>query len=297
MQARQQAGKPVKIHPSAIVDPAAQLGADVEIGPFAIVEAGAQIGDRCKLGPRSTVKSGATLGEENTLYEGAVLGGLPQLAAPTGPPGKLVVGDRNVFRENVTVHLAMTEAGVTRIGSDCLLMVASHIAHDCVVSDRVVLTNNVMLAGHVSVGERAFLGGGSAVHQHCRVGRIAMVGGMARVTQDVLPFVTIDGDTGAVVGLNRVGLRRSGMSREEMAEIKEAYRIIYRSGESFADRLTLLTERFQEGPASELESFLRDTARGYVRERRSPPGSTIRVIEDALDTASDRAEQAARRAG
>ena len=286
------------IHPSAIVDPAARLGADVEVGPFAMIEAGAQIGDRCKLGPRSTVKSGVTLGCDNSLYEGAVLGGLPQLAAPTGPPGKLVVGDRNVFRENVTVHVAMTEVGVTRIGNDCLMMVASHVAHDCDVADRVIMTNNVMLAGHVTVGERAFLGGGSAVHQHCRVGRIAMVGGMARIVQDVLPFVTIDGDTGAVVGLNRVGLRRSGMSRDEMADIKEAYRIIYRSGESFADRLAMLSERFQEGPAAELEPFLRDTSRGYVRERRSPPGGTIRVIDDAMDTPAEQSRPAtARRAG
>lgn len=288
----------MKIHPSAIVDPAARLGADVEVGPFAMVEAGAQIGDRCKLGPRSTVKSGVTLGCDNSLFEGAVLGGLPQLAAPTGPPGRLVVGDRNVFRENVTVHLAMTENGVTRIGNDCLLMVASHVAHDCDIADRVIMTNNVMLAGHVTVGERAFLGGGSAVHQHCRVGRIAMVGGMARIVQDVLPFVTIDGDSGAVVGLNRVGLRRSGMSRDEMAEIKEAYRIIYRSGESFADRLAMLSERFQEGPAAELEPFLCDTSRGYVRERRSPPGGTIRVIDDAMDSPTERSQPAAaRRAG
>lgn len=264
-----------------------------------MVEAGAKIGDRCKLGPRSTVKSGTTLGCDNSLYEGAVLGGLPQLAAPTGPPGKLIVGDRNVFRENVTVHLAMTEKGVTRIGSDCLLMVASHVAHDCVIADRVILTNNVMLAGHVTVGERAFLGGGSAVHQHCRVGRIAMVGGMARIVQDVLPFVTIDGDSGAVVGLNRVGLRRSGMSRDEMAEIKEAYRIIYRSGESFAERLAMLSERFQEGPAAELEPFLRDTSRGYARERRSPPGGTIRVIDDAMDSPAEEVaeKQSKRRAG
>jgi UDP-N-acetylglucosamine acyltransferase len=292
----------VSIHPSAIVDPTAQLGRDVEIGPFAMVEAGAKIGDRCKIGPRSTVKSGSTLGCDNSLYEGAVLGGLPQLAAPTGPPGKLIVGDRNVFRENVTVHLAMTEKGVTRIGNDCLMMVSSHVAHDCVIADRVIMTNNVMLGGHVTVGERAFLGGGSAVHQFCRIGRIAMVGGMARIVQDVLPFVTIDGDSGDVVGLNRVGLRRSGMSRDEMADIKEAYRIIYRSGESFSERLAMLSERFQEGPAAELEPFLRDTSRGYVRERRSPPGGTIRVMDDAMDDASDvpsesTQQKASRRAG
>lgn len=288
------------IHASAIVDPTAQLGAEVVIGPFALVEAGAVIGDRCELAARCTVKSGVTMGAENKVYEGAVIGGLPQHATPPGPPGPVVIGDRNLFRENTTVHRPMYEDGITRIGNDCMMMVASHVAHDCVLADRVVLTNNVMIAGHVSVGERAFLGGGCAIHQHCRIGRLAMVGGMSRVTQDVPPFVTIDGDTGMVVGLNRVGLRRSGMSRQEIAAIKEAYQILYRSGESFEDRLNLLAEACQEGPASELEPFLRDTSRGYLRERRSPPGGTIRVIEDALDNAPEKEKTdhaATRRAG
>lgn len=288
----------MKIHPSAIVDPSALLGREVEVGPFAIVEAGAEVGDRCRIGARSVVKEGVAMGCDNRLEEGVVLGGLPQHASPPGPPGRVVIGDRNLFRENVTVHRAMTLNAVTRLGSDCMLMVAAHVAHDCVVEDRVILTNNVMLGGHVTVGERAFLGGGCAVHQHCRVGRIAMVGGMARVTQDVLPFVMIDGASNAVVGLNRVGLRRAGMTRDEMAAVKEAYRIVYRSGESFARRLELLTERFPGGPASEFEPFLRDTSRGFARERRSPPGGTIRVIEDALDGAIDRSDLAAnRRAG
>ncbi|MEO0531584.1 MAG: acyl-ACP--UDP-N-acetylglucosamine O-acyltransferase [Planctomycetota bacterium] len=286
------------IHASAIVDPSAELGVGVEVGPFSLIEAGAVIGDRCQIGARSTVKSGVTLGEENTLFEGVVLGGLPQHAAPPGPPGTLLVGDRNLFRENVTVHLAMHADACTRIGSDCMMMVASHVAHDCVIADRVVLTNNVMLAGHVTVGERAFLGGGSAVHQHCRVGRLAMVGGMARVTQDIPPFVTIDGDSGSVVGLNRVGLRRAGVSRQEIAAVKDAYRILYRSGASFEERMTMLAETHTEGPASEFEPFLAETSRGFVRERRSPPGGTIRVIEDGLDTATDRPDHAeTRRAG
>ncbi len=288
------------IHPSAIVDPTAELGSGVEIGPFALVEAGAVVGDRCKLAARATVKSGVTMGADNVLYEGAVVGGLPQHATPPGPPGPVVIGDRNLFRENTTVHRPMYEDGLTQIGNDCMLMVASHVAHDCVLANNVVLTNNVMIAGHVSVGSRAFLGGGCAIHQHCRIGRLAMVGGMARITQDVPPFVTIDGDTGMVVGLNRVGLRRAGMSRQEIAAVKEAYRVLYRSGQSFEERLNLLAESCTEGPASELEPFLRDTSRGYLRERRSPPGGTIRVIEDALDNAPEKEKTdhaATRRAG
>lgn len=291
-------GTRVSIHPSAFVDSAAELGADVEIGPFAVVEAGAVIGDRCQISARGTVKSGVTLGSDCQVHEGAVIGGLPQHLAPPGPPGQVIVGDGCQFRENATVHRAMYEDKITRIGNRCMLMVCAHVAHDCEVGDDVVLTNNVMLAGHVTVGDRAFLGGGSAVHQHCRVGRVAMIGGLARVAQDVLPFVTICGDTGAVVGLNRVGLRRAGMSRQEIAAVKEGYRIIYRSGESFERRLEMLAEQCSEGPASELEPFLRDTSRGFVRERRSPPGGTIRVIEDALDTAIDRPDHAStRRAG
>lgn len=288
----------MSIHPSAFVDPDAQIGDEVEIGPFAVVEAGAAIGDRCKIHARGTVKSGVTLGPDCQVHEGAVLGGLPQHIAPPGPPGGLTIGAGCIFRENSTVHRAMYADQETRIGDACMLMVCAHVAHDCVVGDHVILTNNVMLAGHVHVGERAFLGGGCAVHQHCRVGRIAMIGGLARVAQDVLPFVTIDGDTGAVVGLNRVGLRRSGMSREEIADVKEAYRIIYRSGESFERRLDMLSTQFTEGPASELAPFLGETSRGFVRERRSPPGGTIRVIEDALDASADRPGHAStRRAG
>lgn len=265
------------------------------IGPMAIVEAGAQLGDECRVEARASIKSGVTIGAGTTVCEGAVIGGLPQHIAPPGPPGTVVVGSGCVLRENCTVHRAMHADAVTRIGDSCMLMVGAHVAHDCVVGDHVILTNNVLLGGHVTVGDRAFLGGGSAVHQHCRVGRVAMVGGLARVVQDVPPFVTIDGRSGSVVGLNRVGLRRAGLSRAEIAEVKEAYQLVYRSGLSFEERLTLLAERFEEGPASELGPFLRDTSRGFSRERRNPPGGTIRVIDDALDQAATGSDSAAAR--
>lgn len=267
----------------AIVDPSAIIGPDVEIGPFSIVEADAVIGPGCQIGPRVTIKSGVTLGQNNTIAEGAVIGGLPQHLMRIESPGPVVIGDRNIIRENVTIHRAMTADGVTRIGSDSLLMVAAHVAHDCHLGDRVILTNNVMLAGHVTVGERAYLGGGAAVHQFCRIGRVAMVGGMARVTQDVPPFVTIDGGTGHVVGLNRVGLRRAGLDLEAVREVKAAYHLIYRSGLSLADRLAGLEEQFPSGPAAEFAPFFRDSQRGFIRERRMPPGSTIRVLQDEVE--------------
>ncbi|MEM8866485.1 MAG: acyl-ACP--UDP-N-acetylglucosamine O-acyltransferase [Planctomycetota bacterium] len=278
----------MSIDPYAIVHPTAQVGPGVEIGPFSIVEPGAIIGPGCKISSRVTIKSGVTLGEQNTVEEGAVLGGLPQHLSPPDSPGPVIIGDRNIIRENVTVHRAMKAEGETRIGNGCLLMVASHVAHDCTVADGAVLTNNVMLGGHVSVGSRAFLGGGSAVHQFCRIGRLAMVGGMARVAQDVPPFVMVDGGTGLIVGLNRVGLRRAELSRTELADLKSAYQIIYRSGLSLEDRLAELDATYSDGAAAEFAPFFRQGGRGFVRERRTPPAApatTIRVVhaDDAVD--------------
>ncbi len=270
------------IHPTAIVSSQAEIGHGVRIGPFCVVEANARIGEGCVLAARSTVKSAVSLGSENHLGEGVVLGGLPQHISPPGPPGRVIIGNRNQFRENSTVHRAMHTDAVTTVGSDCLLMVGSHIAHDCCVASHVLLTNNVMVGGHVTVGERCCLGGGVAVHQFCRIGRLAMVGGMARISQDVPPFVMIDGGSGLVVGVNRVGLRRAGLDRDEIRAIKEAYQVIYRSGVSLEERLAILEERFSEGPVVELAEFLSGGTRGFIRERRSPPSGTIRSINDGV---------------
>jgi UDP-N-acetylglucosamine acyltransferase len=272
------------------------LGEGVSIGPFCIVEDGVTIGPGTRLAARVTVKSAVTIGRDNQLFEGVVLGGFAQHLAPPPHAGDVVIGDRNVIRENVTVHRAMHGERSTAIGSDCLLMVGSHVAHDCRVGDGVILTNNVMLGGHVVVGDRACMGGGAAVHQFCRVGRLAMVGGMARVTQDVPPFVMLDGGTALVVGLNRVGLRRAGITPGQVRELKRAYQVIYRSGLSLDERLELLSTWFSDGPAAEFAPFLRGGSRGFVRERRSPPSGGIRAIHDALDDADDSASETRRAA-
>jgi UDP-N-acetylglucosamine acyltransferase len=275
----------VSIHPLAVVSPHAELGSNVRIGPFSIVEAGVVLGDGCQLASRVVVKTGTTLGNDNQVFEGAVLGGMPQHIQMPKHPGRVEIGDGNVIRENVTIHRALDAGNVTRIGSRCLLMVGAHVAHDCTVADGVILTNNVMLAGHVTVGERAYLSGGVAVHQYCNIGRLAMVGGMARVTRDVPPFVMIDGGSTMVVGLNKVGLRRAGYQSEEIRQLKAAYQVIYRSGLSWEEILDALSLEFPVGPAAEFRPFFLSGKRGFVQERRTPPGAIVRLMrEDDADS-------------
>jgi UDP-N-acetylglucosamine acyltransferase len=278
----------VRIHPAAVVSPLAVIHAHVEIGPFCTVEAGAVIGQGCQLAARSTVKTNSVLGRDVALGEGTVVGGMPQHISPPANPGRVVIGERCVLRENVTVHRAMNGEGETRIGSDCLLMVGSHVAHDCRVGHRVILTNNVLLGGHVQVGDRAMVGGAVAVHQHCRIGRLAMIAGCARVVQDVPPFVMTDGETALIVGLNKIGLKRSGMSDEEILTIKRAYRSAYRQGLPFEEMIAALEREFLTGPATEFAEFFRGGKRGFVQERRSPPKAAIRLhagddVDDGVD--------------
>jgi len=280
----------VKIHPTSVVSPRAVVHSSVELGPFSIVEADAVIGQGCKLAGRSTVKAHTMLGRDVAVGEGAVLGGMPQHISPPEHPGRVIIGERTVIRENVTVHRAMNSDGETRIGADCLLMAAAHVAHDCRVGNRVIITNNVLLGGHVQVGDRAMLGGAVAVHQHCRIGRLAMVGGCARVVQDVPPFVLTDGEGGMIVGLNRIGLRRAGMERAEMEQLKEAYRMIYRQGLPFDEMVAVLERSFPSGPAAEFAEFFRTSKRGFVQERRSPPKAAIRLHPAADDLAEEVAE-------
>jgi UDP-N-acetylglucosamine acyltransferase len=276
----------VSIHPLAVVSPHAELGSNVRIGPFCVVEAGVVLGDGCHLVGRVTVKSGTVLGRDNLVLEGTTLGGMPQHVHMPEHPGTTEIGDGNVFRENVTVHRALDAGHVTRIGDRCLFMVGSHAAHDCIVHDQVVLTNGTMLGGHVEVGARAYLGGAVAVHQFCRIGRLAMIGGHARVTRDVPPFVTLDGDSAMVVGLNKVGLRRAGITAEEMLDLKAAYRVVYRSGLMWQEMLDTLRLEFVAGPSAEFVPFFTTGKRGFVQERRTPPGAIVRLRREEADDSS-----------
>jgi UDP-N-acetylglucosamine acyltransferase len=286
------------IHPTAVVSPRAVVHSSVEIGPFSVVEADAVIGQGCKLAGRTTIKGHTILGRDVVVGEGAVLGGLPQHINPPERPGRVIVGERTVIRENVTIHRAMATEGETRVGSDCLMMAGSHAAHDVRVGNRVIITNNVLLGGHVQVGDRAVLGGAAAVHQFCRIGRLAMIGACAKVVQDIPPFVLTDGEMAMIVGLNKVGLRRSGMTREEIDDLKAAYRLIYRRGYLFEEMVAALTAAHPTGPATEFSEFFRSGKRGFAQERRSPPKAAIRIHPSADDLEDDdSAEELKRKAG
>ncbi|MEX2305945.1 MAG: acyl-ACP--UDP-N-acetylglucosamine O-acyltransferase [Pirellulales bacterium] len=276
----------MSIHPLAVVSPHAELGTNVRIGPFCVVEAGVVLGDGCHLAGRVTVKSGTEVGRDNLVLEGTVLGGMPQHINMPEHPGTVSIGDGNVFRENATVHRALEAGNVTRIGNRCLFMVDAHVAHDCTVGNHVVLTNGSMLGGHVEVGDKAYLGGAAAVHQFCRIGRLAMIGGMARVIRDVPPFAMLDGATAMVVGLNKVGLRRAGFTADEFAELKSAYRVIYRRGLTWQEMLDTLRLQFPSGPAAEFLPFFLGGKRGFVQERRTPPGAIVRLVRDDADDAT-----------
>ena len=274
------------IHPSAVVSPQAEIASGVEIGPFCIVEAGSRVEEGCHLVSHVSVRSGTTIGRETTIYEGSVIGGLPQHTKIPTQPGEVIIGARNILREHVTIHRSLNSGTVTRLGDDCLLMVGAHVAHDCLIGNNVILTNGAMLGGHVEVGDRVCFGGNSAVHQFCRVGRLAMVGGCTKVVQDVPPFVLTDGATALIVGLNKVGLRRAGFDRHQILELKRAYRLIYRRGLTFQETLEALHREFPAGPPAEFAPFFEGGERGFVQERRSPPRVAIRV-HPALDDLED----------
>lgn len=264
-----------KIHPTALVDADAQLGENVVVGPFAIIEGGVKIGDGCEIAARSTLKSGVELAENNRIGDGSVIGGAPQHLSASGS-GSVRIGPNNVFRENCTVHRALEEATV--IGRDNYFMVNAHVAHDVVLGDECIIANNVMLGGHVVVKDQAYISGGVAVHQFCYIGREVMIGGQARVTRDVPPFVMICGDTSRVVGLNLVGLRRRGRDSATVKSLKAAYRLIYRSNLDWKEIVAALEADHTEGLAAAYVEFFANSQRGYVPERRSSRPTTLKVF-------------------
>ncbi len=267
----------MSIHPLAVVNPEARLGVGVTVGPFATIEADVELGDFCTVASGAVIKAGVSAGCHNEFGEHVVIGGGPQHVARPAEIGRVVIGDHNVFREHATIHRAMKPAAVTSVGNHNYVMAGAHFGHDAVVGNNCIFANAALLGGHVTVEDRAFISGAVAVHQFCRVGRLAMVGGHARVVQDVPPYMLLDGQTSCVVGLNIVGLRRSGHTAEDITELKAAYRAVYRRGLPWREVLEVLRLEFTGEAVGNLRAFLGSGSRGFAQERRAPPTPTLRL--------------------
>ena len=262
------------IHSTAVVEQGAIIDPSAEIGPFCYISSRAKIGAGCKLIARVTILGDTTLGKNNIVFPGACLGAGPQdhgneflpdangtkyyievAYMPTTDDAmeaikeaKLIIGDSNIIRENVTMHAGTPkEEFTTRVGSNGMFMINSHIAHDCVVGDNVIMTNNAVIGGHVRLGDGVIMGGNSAVHQFVRIGRKAMIGGMTGVARDVIPFAMVTGDRGKLRGLNVIGLKRSGYDEQTVKSITRAYMYIFKSTDgTFEERVEKAYDKYHD---------------------------------------------------
>lgn len=255
------------IHPSAVVDKAAQLDSSVEVGPFAVIGPRVKIGAGTVIGPHAVVEGDTTIGKNNRIFQFASVGAVPQDLKYAGEPTRLEIGDGNQIREFATLHIGTAGGGgLTRVGNDNLLMAYSHVAHDDKVGNGCVLANGATLAGHVTVEDHVILGGLSAVHQFTRIGSHAFIAGGSMVAMDIPPYCTAQGDRAQLAGLNTVGLTRHGFTEEQVARIKSAYKIVFRSKLGLREALAKL--KAEHGGHPEIEyfvSFIEGSERGVTR--------------------------------
>ncbi len=249
----------IQVHPNAIVSPGAELGEGVVVGPFCTVGPNVRLGAGTTLISHVVVDGHTELGEGNTVYPFAMLGGPPQHTAYKGEPTRLAIGDRNIIREHATMNIGTITGGeVTSVGSDGFFMIESHVGHDCRVGDHVILTKQATLGGHCKIGDYVIVGGLAAVHQFTRVGRHAMIGGLAAVVKDVIPYGSVWGNHAHLEGLNLVGLKRRGFSRESINTMRAAYRLLFADEGTFQERLDDTVETYAGCPeVMEIIDFIR----------------------------------------
>jgi len=254
------------IHPTAIVEPGAELGAGVKVGPYCVIGAKVKVGDGCQIQHHVTLEGPSTIGAENVFYAYASIGQQTQDLKYKGEPTYLTIGNGNTFREFVTVHRSTGSETVTRIGNGGNFLAYSHVAHDCTVGDGVIFSNNGTLAGHVEVHDNAVIGGLTAIHQFCRIGRHAITGGCSKIVQDVPPFMIADGNPAVVRGINQIGLERHGFPEESIRRLREAYRLLYRSKLNVKQAVEEIRATLW-GPAEieQLVTFIESSSRGIIR--------------------------------
>ncbi|MFQ5816676.1 MAG: acyl-ACP--UDP-N-acetylglucosamine O-acyltransferase [Terriglobia bacterium] len=257
----------MEIHPTAIVSSRrAGLPRTGAIGPYCVVEDDVELGEGTRIEAHVVVRAGVRVGTDCRVASGAVLGEEPQDRNFKGGGGHVVIGDRNLIREHVTIHRSATPRGATTIGDDNFLMAGAHVGHDVRLGHHVTLANNVLVGGHAVVEDYAMLGGGAVVHQYCRVGKLAMVGGNVRVIQDVPPFLLAADFDVAVKGLNLVGLKRFGLSAKQISALKKAYHLLYRSQLPLHAALERIEKEVETEEALYFVGFIRASRRGVCRE-------------------------------
>lgn len=254
------------IHPKAIIDASAIIGTDVTIGPGAVIESHVVIGHGCVIDPLAVIKSHTTLGDECRVHSCAVIGDTPQDLAFKKITSYVRIGNRNVFREGVTIHRGTASDSETTVGNDCYLMANSHLAHNVNLGDKVILANGVLLGGYVQVGGGAFISGNSVVHQFCRVGRLAMVGGLSGISKDVPPFcMTRSGTVNTVIGLNVVGLRRNGFNPEQRRVVRHCFEILYHKKMNVTQAIDELKKEAADPLIAEWIAYLESAKRGICK--------------------------------
>lgn len=258
----------MQIHPTAIVHPKAEVGQDVEIGPYSVVGEHVKIGRGTRLVSHVCVEGWTEIGERCQIYPFASIGTPPQHLQYQGEPTRVVIGNDNLIREYVTINRGTKAGGgVTSIGHQNFLMAYCHVAHDCILGNQIIMANSATLAGHITIGDHSILGGLAGVHQYVRIGAYAMIGGCSALGQDVPPFTRAAGGYRArLYGLNWVGLKRHGFSKERVAMLRHAYEVLFREGHRLAEAIKLARDRFGESKdVQDLLAFLEGTRRGVCR--------------------------------
>lgn len=259
----------MNIHPTAIVSKKADLADGVEVGPYTIISDTVKIGKGTSIGSHCLIEGNTAIGESCRIFTGAVIGSRPQDLKYKGEKSFLEVGDNNIIREYCTLNCGTGEGGKTIVGNGILLMAYAHIAHDCIVGDNCVIANNGTLAGHVTIDDGAVIGGLVAVHQFVRIGRLSIIGGCSKVVQDIPPYSTCDGHPARIYGLNIVGLRRHGLSRESIHSLHRAFKIVFQSGLKIAHAAEKAAREVEQTPeVASLLDFIKHSQRGIVRPCR-----------------------------
>lgn len=259
----------MKIHPTAIIDPTAELDGSVEVGAHAIIGANVKIGAGCLVDSHVRIYGDAIIGKNNRFYSFCVINGEPQdLSFTPGSRRYMTIGDNNIFRELTNMHGSATQEHATRIGDGNYFMGSTHVGHDSIVGNKNIVTQGAVLAGHVTLGNHAFVSGLVAVHQFCRIGDYAMISGCSKIVKDCPPYATTDGNPASVIGLNVVGLRRGGFTPEQRAAIKQAYKIIYHSGHNMGKGVAALKESGPHTPeTAQIVKFFEESERGVEDHR------------------------------